>query len=180
MCGMRGVLIAIVLAASACGHKPPAEAQAAPAGSAGSGESDTKWEGASSEDMAARPPPGPGAGAAPANTHAPTPARRNDEYDKEATEVSLKRAARQVKQNCGQAKDDTGKAPGPWGKVLVSVVLGHNGHSKSATIPGPYDGKPAGKCAVQAFNNLIFPPWAGADTTVEWEVEIVQPSGDAK
>jgi hypothetical protein len=55
------------------------------------------------------------------------------------------------------------------------VNLGHNGHSKGATIPEPFDGKPTGRCAVQAFNNLTFPPWAGADTTVDWEIEIPQP-----
>jgi hypothetical protein len=97
-------------------------------------------------------------------------------YDKDAVEVELKRAARQVKSNCGSATDDDGKATGPWGSTKVSVVLGRNGHVKDATVPTPYDGKPAGICAANAFKKIIFPPYAGdSDVTVDWDVEIVQP-----
>jgi hypothetical protein len=102
--------------------------------------------------------------------------RRSDEYDKEATEVVLKRAARQVKDNCGSAKDENGKATGPWGKATIQIELGHNGRSKNVMVPPPYDGKPTGRCVDKAFSNLTFPPWAGTDTTVEWEVEIPEPA----
>ena len=98
-----------------------------------------------------------------------------DTYDKEETEVVLNRAARQVQANCGFAKDEDGKAIGPWGKTSVSITLGHNGHTRSVTIPEPFDGKPTGRCAVKAFSNLTFPPWSGPDATVEWPVEIKQP-----
>jgi hypothetical protein len=104
-----------------------------------------------------------------------TAAFAGDNYDKEATEVVLGRAARQVQSNCGFAKGEDGKAAGPWGKTSVSITLGHNGHTKSVTIPEPYDGKPTGACAVKAFSNLTFPPWSGADETVEWPVEIPHP-----
>jgi hypothetical protein len=97
-------------------------------------------------------------------------------YDKDAVEVELKRAARQVKSNCGSATDDDGKANGPWGSTKVSVVLGRNGHVKGATVPTPYDGTPVGLCVVNAFNKIIFPPYAGSsDVTVDWDVEVVQP-----
>jgi hypothetical protein len=108
------------------------------------------------------------------------PARRTDQYDKEATEVVLKRAARQVKDNCGQTKGDDGKATGPWGKVTIQVMLGPNGHSKGVTVPAPYQGKPVGNCIEKAFTNLTFPPWAGSDTPVDWEVELVDPSAPKK
>ena len=108
---------------------------------------------------------------------AATTAWAGDTYDKEHTDIVLARAARVVKDNCGQAKDSDGKAAGPWGTTKVSVQLGHNGHSVGATIPAPYDGKPTGKCAVQAFANLTFPPWSGPDTTVDVDVEIVKPAG---
>jgi hypothetical protein len=90
-------------------------------------------------------------------------------------EVVLRRAARQVKNNCGAATDDNGTASGPWGQTAVSVKLGHNGHSKAATIPAPYDGKPTGRCATQAFLNLQYPPFAGSDTVVDWNVDVVKP-----
>jgi len=109
-----------------------------------------------------------------------TTAWAGDTYDKEATDVVIKRAVRQVNGNCGYAKDENGKAVGPWGKATMTVVLGRNGHSKSATISAPYDGKPSGKCAVQAFSNLTFPPWNGPDASLNVDVELTKPSVGAK
>ena len=88
----------------------------------------------------------------------------------------MKRAARQVKANCGSATGSDGKAAGPWGTGTVMVTLGHNGHTKGATVGAPFDGQPPGRCAIQAFSNLTFPPWGGEDTTVSWDIEIPQPA----
>jgi hypothetical protein len=97
-------------------------------------------------------------------------------YDKDAVEIELKRAARQVKANCGSATDDDGKAGGPWGDTKASVVLGRNGHIRQVTVPSPYDGKPVGLCVVHAFQRITFPPYAGSsDVVLEWDVQIVQP-----
>ena len=159
----------------ACGPKKPAEdAESTPKTDApkDDGTSGTKWEGASADDKQARTP-GP-----PAGTPPPSPTvgqNRTDSYDKEHTEIVLRRASRQVKEHCGEAKDENGKASGPWGKTTINVNLGHNGRSKGATIQAPFDGKPTGRCAVQAFSALTFPPWGGADTAIDWEIEIVQP-----
>ncbi len=98
-----------------------------------------------------------------------------DHYDKEATDIVLARAARQVHDNCGMATNEDGKRAGPWGKTNVTVTLGHNGHGKGATIPDPFAGKPTGNCAVKAFSNLTFPPWSGPDETIDWAVEIPPP-----
>jgi hypothetical protein len=108
------------------------------------------------------------------------PTKRSDQYDKEAVDVPLKRASRQVKENCGAAKDDNGKATGPWGKVTIQVMLGHNGHSKEVTIPAPFNEKPVGRCIEKAFTNLTFPPWGGADTQIDQEVELVEPGKEKK
>jgi hypothetical protein len=132
-------------------------------------EETPKWEGAAPQ------PTTTSTGGAPRVKEASE--RRTDQYDKDATEVVLKRASRQVKDNCGAAKDDDGKASGPWGKVTIQVMLGRNGHSKGVTVPAPFDGKATGKCIVQAFSNLTFPPWAGSDTQVDWEVDVVQAGG---
>lgn len=110
---------------------------------------------------------------------APTKQRRSDEYDKEATEVVLKRAARQVKANCGSATDDTGKPTGPWGTGKMLLVLGRNGHMKDVNIGAPFEGKPTGRCAIQAFKLLTYPPWAGSDMTIDYDVEIVPPAAPA-
>jgi hypothetical protein len=140
-------------------------------------EETPKWEGATT------PPPDQGPAKSSSGGGATVheaPAKRTDQYDKEATEVVLKRAARQVKENCGQAKDENGKATGPWGKTTIQVQLGHNGHSKGTTVPAPFQGKPTGTCVEKAFTNLTFPPWAGADTQVDWEVEVVEPGKEHK
>jgi hypothetical protein len=104
-----------------------------------------------------------------------TAAFARDQYDKDGTEIVLKRAARQVHDNCGFATNEDGKRDGPWGKTTVTVMLGHNGHSKGVTIPAPFDGKPTGNCAIKAFSNLTFEPWSGPDTSVDWPVEIPEP-----
>jgi hypothetical protein len=156
------ILIGIV----ACGGA--AKREASDPSEAPAAQDDTpKWEGASAREETPKP-----TGGAVVNEG---DRRRADEYDKEATEVVLKRAARQVKDNCGQAKDETGKATGPWGKATLQIELGHNGRSKGVTVPPPYEGEPTGRCVEKAFTNLTFPPWGGSDTTVSWEVEIPQP-----
>lgn len=126
-----------------------------------------KWEGASRREPEAPAATGP----APVERGN----RRSDEYDKEATEVVLKRAARQVKENCGAAKDENGKAVGPWGNIVVQVALGANGRSKGTTVPTAFQGKPTGNCVEKAFTNLTFPPWAGSDMLLDWEVELLEP-----
>jgi hypothetical protein len=97
-------------------------------------------------------------------------------YDKDAVNVELKRAARQVKANCGGATDDEGKATGPWGSTKASVTLGRNGHVKQVSVPSPYDGKPVGLCVVHAFQRITFPPYAGdSDVVLDWDIEITHP-----
>jgi len=188
--GGSWLVATVIVLASGCGPRQPADdastassetKSSSSEGASGDKTSDNageKWEGATTEDLQARqagPPAGLGASSTSVASGSGAGSHRTDTYDKEATEVVLKRAARQVKANCGMATDDNGKANGPWGKTTIAVTLGHNGHSKGATIPPPFEGKPTGKCAMQAFSILTFPPWAGGDTTVEWEIEIPQP-----
>ena len=106
----------------------------------------------------------------------PPPPQEKTAYDKDAVELVMKRAAGQVKNNCGAATDENGKANGPWGTTKASVRLGRNGHVRGVDVPAPYGDKPVGTCIVHAFQNLIFPPYAApADVTVDWDVELVKP-----
>jgi hypothetical protein len=135
------------------------------AGSSGAGSGTTTKSGDDGDK-----PSGSSGGGGDAPSSGATP------YDKEAVDVQLKRAGRQVKANCGAATDDDGKAAGPWGSTKVSVVLGRNGHVKQVTIPSPYDGKPVGLCVVHAFQKIQFPPYAGStDVVLDWDIEITQP-----
>ena len=170
VCGVGLGLVACGLVA--CGGKEKAKE---PTEKPAYTDETPKWEGATTPEPNA---PAKASSGGPTVNEAPT--KRSDQYDKEATEVVLKRAARQVKENCGQAKDEDGKAVGPWGKATIQVQLGHNGRSKGTTVPSPFQGKPTGNCVEKAFTNLTFPPWSGADTQVDWEVELVEPGKEKK
>ncbi|HSQ64072.1 MAG TPA: hypothetical protein VLM85_12690 [Polyangiaceae bacterium] len=188
----RHIVIVVALAAAACGgpDKPANSASAdcppgtqkqggdcvAPDEESGPGKgasleahgkSETGSGTGSSSGMATS---GGGGGGTAAPAGAKTP------YDKDAVEIVLRRAANQVKANCGAATDSDGKRLGPWGATKVSVTLGRNGHVRDVSIPSPYDDKPAGSCAIKAFENLIFPPYAApTDSVVDWDVELVKP-----
>jgi len=120
--GTVAAALMLVATIGACGSdkkkvKDPSE-ETPPSGN----DETPKWEGAG-------PPPEvkkPGGSSGSVNEQPAGP--RKDQYDKDATETVIKRAARQVKENCGAAKDDNGKATGPWGKATVMLQLGHNGH----------------------------------------------------
>ncbi len=172
---MMSVMVIAALALAACGapkqaDDPTNQSTHPPDDGTGS----VKWEGATPP-----PPPAPTGEGKPGGTGATAvneaETRRSDVYDKESTEIVLKRAARQVKANCGAATDETGKPTGPWGKAMLQVQLGHNGHSKGVTVPPPFQGKPTGNCVEKAFTKLTFPPWGGSDTEITWEVELVPP-----
>ena len=97
-------------------------------------------------------------------------------YDKDAVDAQMKRAAKQVKENCGAASDEDGNKNGPWGSTTATVVLGRNGHVQDVSLPAPYSGKPVGDCVVNSFKKIQFPPYAGSsDASVTWDVEIVKP-----
>jgi len=179
-----------LIACGACGSSKPPPATDPSADPATARVDETpKWEGATNptgNSSSASSSSASGSSGATGETKPKGPGvqegatRRSDQYDKEATEVVLKRAARQVKENCGAAKDDNGKATGPWGKATIQVQLGHNGRSKGLTVPAPYQGKVTGNCIEKAFANLTYPPWGGQDAQVDWEVEVVQPAPEPK
>jgi hypothetical protein len=132
--------------------------------------SEDAWSSSSSDTSSG------GSSAASAPAEAPPASGSSTPYQKDAVEVELKRAARQVKANCGSATDENGTAAGPWGKTTASVTLGRNGHIKDVSVPAPYAGAPEGDCAVNAFKKIQFPPYASSsDVTVQWDVEFVKP-----
>ena len=176
---LAGVFLCALVsgATSACGGKPKQaddpsnESTHKP--TTDDGTASTKWEGASAPPPASETKTPKGPGVTSVNEGA---TRRSDVYDKEATEVVVKRSARQVKENCGAAKDESGKAVGPWGKATIQIQLGHNGRSKGITVPAPYQGKPVGNCVEKAFANLTYPPWGGEDAEISWEIELIDPA----
>jgi hypothetical protein len=185
--GKRMITVAAALAVMACGGggKGADSPGTCPAGTmlkgsdcVPSGDDDSSGGGGSASDSSGGSAKGGGDGdkAAGSGGGDSAPSAGATPYDKEAVDVELKRAGRQVKANCGAATDEDGKASGPWGSTKVSVVLGRNGHVKQVTIPSPYDGKPVGLCVVHAFQKIQFPPYAGStDVILDWDIEIPQP-----
>jgi hypothetical protein len=138
-----------------------------------SGDDDSSGSSSSSSSSSTGKSGGSGGGGDDSST---PPSTGGTPYDKDAVEVALKRAARQIKGSCGSATDSDGKANGPWGSTKVTVTIGRNGHIRQVAVPSPYDGKPVGDCIVHAFQKGMFPPYAASnDSTVDWDVEVVQP-----
>jgi hypothetical protein len=183
-----GSMVLFFAFAAGCGDGKKAKNPSDGTSSSSGTDETPKWEGAtnpkpddpkSSSGGSSSSSSGGGGSSTSGGAVHEAPTKRTDQYDKEATEMVLKRAARQVKDNCGAAKDDNGKAVGPWGKATIQVQLGRNGHSKGTTVPSPYQGKPTGNCIEKAFTNLTFPPWNGQDAEVAWDVELVEPGKEA-
>ncbi|GMV11855.1 MAG: hypothetical protein HS104_37935 [Polyangiaceae bacterium] len=86
-------------------------------------------------------------------------------FDKRQADLEMKRAARSAETCPGSVPEDS-----PAGSAKVTVTFGNDGHAKSATITSPYDENAVGKCAINAFNSVIVPPFEGAEETMEWEV----------
>lgn len=86
-------------------------------------------------------------------------------FDKRQADLEMKRAARSAETCPGSVPEDS-----PAGSAKISVTFGNDGHAKKATITAPYDENAVGKCAVNAFNSVIVPPFEGAEETMEWEV----------
>lgn len=164
-----GVLAAALF--GACGGSPAKDPSNTETTNHASDDPAPKWDANSQPTPTSTKSSGGGGGGGGGDPSA----RSGNVYDKEATEIALKRGSRQVHDNCGHAKDTDGKLTGPFGKTTIQVTLGHNGHMKDVKVNAPFEGKPTGNCIIQSFDNLIFPPWAGADTTIDWEVEVVKP-----
>jgi hypothetical protein len=94
-----------------------------------------------------------------------TDLEKKAKFDKRQADLELKRAARSAETCPGSVPEDS-----PAGTAKVTVVFGNDGNAKSATITAPYDENAVGKCAVNAFNSVIVPPFEGPDETIEWEV----------
>jgi hypothetical protein len=181
-CGTFAMVAALAGLAGCGGGKPADSAGNCPEGTvlkgsdclpAGEGKSsDDGWSGSktSSEDG---PPSSSGGGGGSGDTPS---SGGKAAYDKDAVDSELRRAARQIKGNCGSATDDNGSAAGPWGKLTAQITLGRNGHVKEVTVPPEYDGKPVGICIVHAFQKIVFPPYAAStESTVPYDIEVTKP-----
>ena len=184
----RIAIVAAALIGAACGGGKPAESAATnddcPAGTTKKGgdcimpddESGPSTASTSTTASTSSTAPAAGSGTSTGGGYHPPPPGEKTAYDKDAVDTALKKAAIQVKGNCGATTDENGKAVGPWGKVKVAITLARNGRIRDVAVPPPYGDKPVGKCIGLAFRNLVYPPYAApSDVILEWEVELVAP-----
>jgi hypothetical protein len=176
--GFVGLVCLVSVAACGGGAKgadSPENCTGADCGPPATSSSHSSDEPSSSSSSSDTPSGGSAAASSPAEAP-PAPTGSSTPYQRDAVEVELKRASRQVKANCGSATDENGAASGPWGKTTASVTLGRNGHIKDVSLPAPYGGQPEGDCAVNAFKKIQFPPYASSsDVVLQWDVEFVKP-----
>jgi hypothetical protein len=176
-----------LLALAACGGAKPAESPGTcPEGTVLTGDSclpessgeakatgDAKPNGEADPATASTKPPAAPSASPPGSGDAEV---SGGSYDKDAVEAQLKRAAKQVRFNCGAASDEDGAKKGPWGATTATIVLGRNGHVHEVTVPPPYSGKPVGDCVVNSFRKIQYPPYnAVSDTSITWDVQILEP-----
>ncbi|MBK7580238.1 MAG: hypothetical protein IPI67_08555 [Myxococcales bacterium] len=98
-----------------------------------------------------------------------TDLEKKAKFDKRQADLEMKRAARSAESCPGSVPEDS-----PAGSAKISVTFGNDGHAKGATISAPYDENSVGKCAINAFNSVIVPPFEGAEETMEWEVTFAE------
>ncbi len=96
-------------------------------------------------------------------------------YDEEHAQRQLKRAGLAAG-TCNAATGADGIARGPWGKSVVKVTIGRNGHALEVVVAPDLEGTPTGQCVKNAFSGLIFLPYAApSDAMVEWSLELKEP-----
>ena len=100
-------------------------------------------------------------------------------YDKDAVDVQLKRAARQIKAQLRRGdRRRTAQATGPWGTTKASVMLGRNGHVKQVTDPRPVR-RQAGRRLrdrTRSRRSSSRRTPRPATSVLDWDIEIVKPA----
>ena len=94
---------------------------------------------------------------------------------------SLKRAAGQVKANCGAASDDERQGQRSVGhRRRPPCASGATATCAASTVPAPYDGQARRHVRRARVQNLIFPPYAAPrDVTVDWDIELGEARSEA-
>lgn len=155
-----GVLYAVALAAVACG--PSYDDRTIKTAEDRLREQE---ELAYQEELRARNKPAAGGG------EVVDEADRPGAFDEKQADLELRRATRSA-ETCPEVV--TGDKV-PYGKTTVTITFALDGSVAEATIPPPYEGTRIGDCALNAYQAVIVPPYAGERKVITWDVNLEKP-----
>ena len=91
------------------------------------------------------------------------------QFDKEQTEMELKRATRSAETCTGVVE---AKA---YGEIEVTITFQEDGTVRQVAVPAPHDGTPLGDCITRAYEAVIVPPYSGGDQIMSWKLTLKKP-----
>lgn len=95
-------------------------------------------------------------------------ADRPGAFDEKQADLELRRATRSA-ETC---PDVVSGDKVPHGKTTVTLTFALDGSVAEATIPPPYEGTRLGDCALNAYQAIILPPYAGERKVITWDVNL--------
>lgn len=99
--------------------------------------------------------------------------RKASTFDKQQTQVSVNRGARQAAE-CAKIHKE-----GPFGELSVTLVIANKGKIEDAQLPPPFADTAIGKCVEKAFEHEIIPPWDGPAERLSATVTLKKPTDAA-
>jgi hypothetical protein len=100
-----------------------------------------------------------------------TDAEKKRAFDRNQTEMELKRATRSA-ESCPGVVAEQEKKDHPRGETRVSVTFQEDGTVRQISIPSPFDGTPVGDCVMRAYKSVIIPPYTGGDQIIDWDLSL--------
>jgi hypothetical protein len=100
-----------------------------------------------------------------------TDSEKTGKWDKEGTELELKRATLSA-ETCPETLPDEQKKDSPKGTAQVTLTFSNDGHVKQSSISEPFADTPVGKCVLRAMGAIIVEVYEGPEETVTWEVDL--------
>lgn len=94
-------------------------------------------------------------------------------FDQKQAEMELTRATRSAESCTGVVTDSKER-----GEATVSIVFNNDGAVSKATVSPPFDGTPLGDCIVNAYKNVIVPPFDESSHAMPWELKLSDPPKD--
>lgn len=99
--------------------------------------------------------------------------RKASTFDKQQTQVSVNRGARQAAE-CAKIHKE-----GPFGELSVTLVIANKGKIEDAQLPPPFADTAIGKCVEKAFEHEVIPPWDGPAERLSATVTLKKPTDTA-
>lgn len=94
-------------------------------------------------------------------------------FDQKQAEMELTRATRSAESCTGVVADSKER-----GEATVSIVFVSDGAVSKASVSPPFEGTPLGDCIVNAYKNVLVPPFDESNHQMTWELKLSDPPKD--